>query len=82
MTKTDEVWRINMRELRLQSGKSMGVLCESIGMSRRFWHDVENGLKEPSVSTLQRIAKALGVTVRDLLTERKGRKGELVGGRK
>lgn len=69
MARTDEVVRRNIRDLRERSGKTKTELCRSIGMSRRFWDDVEDGNKEPSMSSLVRIAEALDVTVRDLLTE-------------
>jgi transcriptional regulator with XRE-family HTH domain len=57
----------NIRRLREESGKTKTELCLSIGMSRAFWDDIENGNKEPSISTLERIATALGVTVTDLI---------------
>lgn len=64
----------NIRRLREKSGKTKAELCRSIDMSRRFWDDLENGTKEPSVTTLQRIAKALDVEVGDLLDEPAKRK--------
>jgi transcriptional regulator with XRE-family HTH domain len=82
MARTDEIVRTNIRELRERSGKTKSELCASIGMSRRFWDDVESGAKEPSVSSLDRIAEALGVTIHDLLQPHKpkrSRERELAG---
>jgi transcriptional regulator with XRE-family HTH domain len=35
--------------------------------SRQAWYKIESGQQEPLVSTLERIAKALGVKAKDLL---------------
>ncbi len=74
----------NIRRLREESGKTQISLCGSIGMSRAFWNEVEKGNQDPSTSTLARIAKALGVTIRDLYDEpANGRKRrETAGARK
>jgi transcriptional regulator with XRE-family HTH domain len=66
---TQQIVAENIRRFREASGKTKTELCASIGMSRAFWDDVENGTKEPSVSTLERIASALSTTVRELVTE-------------
>lgn len=65
----------NIRQFREASGKTKSELCRSIGMSRAYWDDVEAGRKEATVSTLERMAEALGVTVRDLLTEPRKKTG-------
>jgi transcriptional regulator with XRE-family HTH domain len=67
--KTGDTVRRNIRRLREESGRTKTDLCASINMSRRFWDDVENGVKEPSITTLERIAEALDVTLQILLTE-------------
>jgi transcriptional regulator with XRE-family HTH domain len=74
MVKDGEMKRLaaaNIRYFRERSGKTMTALCASVGMSRAFWTDLEKGNKEPSISTLERIATALEVTIHDLLSERK-----------
>ena len=70
--KTDEMKYVvgrNIQRLREKSGKTKSDLSASIGMSRKFWDDVENGNKEASISSLERIATALAVTVSDLTEE-------------
>ena len=63
----------NIRRIRegLNKGKGMSIAmcCQRIGMSRAYWLEVEKGLKGASWATLERFAKALGVTVRDLLKD-------------
>src|SRR2546425_2456898 len=57
--KTDEMKYVvgrNIQRLREKSGKTKSDLSASIGMSRKFWDDVENGNKEASISSLERIA--------------------------
>jgi transcriptional regulator with XRE-family HTH domain len=82
MANTDEILRTNIQRFRLRSGRTKSDLCRSIGMSRTFWDDIESGNKEPSVSSLDRIAGALGVTVLDLLTEPRKAKRELTGAKR
>lgn len=72
MTKTEEIKFVvgrNIRRLRESSEETLTDLCASIGMSRAFWGKIEKGEQEPSISTLERIASALNVTVHDLLSE-------------
>jgi len=42
-------------------------LAESAGISENYVSDIENGRKEICIRTLQTVAKALGVTVGELL---------------
>lgn len=52
------------RELR---GLSARELAEKTGISAAFLSEIENGKKEGGVSTLKKIAQALGVTIDDLV---------------
>lgn len=73
----------NVRKLREQSGESILLLCRRIGMSRKFWYDIEDGSKNPSITSVERIAGALSaalgrkVSINDLL-EVNGRKSQKV----
>jgi transcriptional regulator with XRE-family HTH domain len=64
----------NMRMFRERADKSVADMCGPLKMSRAFWYDLEKGAKTASVEMLDRIAKALGVSVRDLLAEPKKRR--------
>lgn len=57
----------NIRRMREHSGKSVAELCAPLGMSRAFWYDVEKGRKEATLTTLERIAGALGVNVFEII---------------
>jgi transcriptional regulator with XRE-family HTH domain len=52
------------RELR---GLSARELAEKTGISAAFLSEIENGKKEGGVSTLKKIAQALGVIIDDLV---------------
>jgi len=67
-TEIKEIIGANMR--RLRGERAVAELCVKAGISSRaFWYDLERGLKAASQAMLERIAYALGVTVRDLLEE-------------
>lgn len=60
-----------IRRLRQQAGLTMQAAAEKAGLdNRQRWNSVESGRRaDPSVSTVAKIAKALGVKVDDLLTK-------------
>jgi len=55
-----------IRNLRESRGISQEVLAEKSGLHRTYIGGVERGLRNPSLKSLQRIAKGLGVGVGDL----------------
>jgi XRE family transcriptional regulator, regulator of sulfur utilization len=76
----------NVKRLREAAEKSKSELCRESGISRSYWDEVEDGSKDPTVFTLERMASALGVTVHDLIAAPNGngrkRSREPVGARK
>jgi transcriptional regulator with XRE-family HTH domain len=56
-----------VRTLRQNSGFSQEKLAERSGLSTVFISRIERGKESPSVDSMVRIAKALGVHVRDLV---------------
>lgn len=57
-----------IRSLREELELSQEAAAKKAGFtSRQAWHKIESGQQEPLVSTLDRIAKALGVKAKDLL---------------
>ena len=56
-----------LKALRLQKGFSVRQLARRAGMSYTFVSNVENGRADPSLSTLRRLAKALDVSVCELI---------------
>ena len=57
----------NMKKLRLEKGMSQGDICRKLGVDRSYISNVESGKKNPTLSTITKLAKALGVSVCELL---------------
>ena len=57
----------NMKKIRLEKGMSQGDICRSLGLDRAYISNVENGKQNLTISTMEKVAKALGVGVDDLL---------------
>jgi len=56
-----------VRELRLQKGWTQETLEEHSGLDRTYISDIERGVRNPSVKSLEKLAKALRVGTADLL---------------
>lgn len=50
-----------IRNLRKDKGLTLNVLAEKIGFSKSFMSQIENLKRQPSIGTLTKIARALGV---------------------
>ena len=57
----------NINRIRDQKGMTQGDICRATGMDRGYISRVESGFKNPTISNLEKIAKALGVTPDELL---------------
>lgn len=57
----------NMKKIRLEKGMSQGDICRALGLDRAYISNVENGKQNLTISTMEKVAKALGVGVDDLL---------------
>src|SRR5258708_32310248 len=53
----------SLRFLREQQGISLRALAERTGFSASFLSQIENGQCSPSISSMEKIANALGVTL-------------------
>jgi transcriptional regulator with XRE-family HTH domain len=58
---------MTLRRLRTKRGLSQQRLAERSGLSREYVARLETGQHNPSLATLQKLAKALGVPVTALL---------------
>ncbi len=58
----------NIRSFRKAKNMSQKEVISAISMEGAQYSRIENGKTEPSISTLERIAKALGVSIIDLLS--------------
>ena len=57
----------NMKKIRLEKGMSQGDICRELGLDRAYISNVENGKQNLTLSTMEKVAKALGVSIDTLL---------------
>ncbi len=58
---------LNLKKIRTKKGISQGDIARDLGLSRGFISTIENGKTNPTLSTIAKLAKALGVKVGELL---------------
>ena len=56
----------NMKRIREEKQMSQGDICRALDLDRGFISSIENAKRNPTLSTIEKIAKALGVSVGDL----------------
>ena len=57
----------NMKRIRKVKQMTQGDICRKLGVDRSYISNVESGNKNPTLSTITKLAKALGVSVDELL---------------
>jgi len=57
----------NLKKIRLEKKMSQGDICRALGVDRGYISNLETGKRNPTLSTIKRIADALGVPVDRLL---------------
>ena len=57
----------NLKRIRTEKDISQGDIARELDVSRGYISTIENGKTNPTLSTIARIAKALGVTNDELL---------------
>lgn len=57
----------NLKRLRLAKAISQGDIARTLEVSRGYISNVENGKTNPTLSTISKLAKAVGVSVDELL---------------
>lgn len=57
----------NMKKIRLEKGMSQGDICRTLGLDRAYISNVENGKQNLTISTMEKVAKSLGVSIETLL---------------
>lgn len=57
----------NMKRIRIQKDISQGDIVRALGVSRAFISNIENGKTNPTLSTIAKLAKALGVSIEKLM---------------
>ena len=57
----------NIKKIRTKKEMSQGDICRALKMDRGYMSAIENGKKNITLNQLDRLAKALGVSVDKLL---------------
>ena len=57
----------NLRKWRLKKNMSQVDLATALSVDRAYISNIENGRMNPTLSTLEKIAKALGISSSELL---------------
>jgi len=56
-----------LRKIRLKKELSQGDVAKILGVHRTYISGLERGVRNPSLLTIQKTAKALGVNPKDLI---------------
>jgi len=57
----------NIKRIREEKEMSQGDICRKTGFDRAYVSNIEAGKNNPTLATIEKIAKALGVTSDNLL---------------
>jgi len=57
----------NLKRIRTEKGITQGDIVRALGISRSFVSNIENGKTNPTLSTISKLASAIGVTSDELL---------------
>lgn len=57
----------NLKRIRMEKDITQGDIVRSLGMSRSFVSNIENGKTNPTLSTIAKLAKAIGVSIDELI---------------
>ena len=57
----------NLQKQRRDRGQSQEAFADEAGMHRTYISDIERGARNPTIEIVDRIARALGVKIGDLL---------------
>jgi transcriptional regulator with XRE-family HTH domain len=68
----------HVHRLRVETGMSLRMLAKQTGFSASFISQLENGQVSPSISSMEKIATALGVTLGQFFASGDGGEGGLI----
>ena len=57
----------NLKRIRKEKGISQGDIVRSLGIDRAFISNIENGKTNPTLATIAKLAKAVGVSIEELI---------------
>ena len=58
---------LNLKRIRTKKGISQGDIAKELKVSRGFISTIENGKTNPTLATISKLAKAVGISVNKLL---------------
>ncbi len=67
MDKISEQLGKNMKRIRAKKKMSQGDIARALEVDRGYISNIENGKKNPTLATIQKLANALGVLPDELL---------------
>ena len=67
MDKISEQLGKNMKRIRAKKKMSQGDIARALEVDRGYISNIENGKKNPTLATIQRLAQALGISADELL---------------
>jgi transcriptional regulator with XRE-family HTH domain len=67
MSKISQKLGQNIKQIRLRRKMSQGDICRAIEMDRSYMSAIESGKKNVTIAVLEKIARALNVSVDELL---------------
>ena len=56
-----------VKEIRLKKDMSQGDIARILGVHRSYISGLERGIRNPSLLTVKKVAKALGINAKDLI---------------
>lgn len=57
----------NLKRIRTKKGMSQGDIVRKLSVGRGFISNIENGKANPTLATIAKLAKALGVPMEELI---------------
>ena len=57
----------NMKRIRIAKDMTQGDISRSLKVARSFITNIENGKANPTLSTIVKLAKTIGVPIEDLI---------------
>jgi len=57
----------NLKRIRTKKGITQGDIVRALGMPKSFVSSIENGRTNPTLATIAKLAKAIGVSVGELM---------------
>jgi len=57
----------NLKRIRTKKGITQGDIVRLLGMPKSFVSSIENGKTNPTLATITKLAKAVGVSINELL---------------